>query len=288
MAKDVRIYATYWTIAGDIIPAMTTEVSPVDFRARVEAAKKAGFSGLGLVHQDLVALRDRLGFDAMKQILADNGLPLIEVECLMDWFATGERRARADLVRRDLFEAAEIFGCRHVKIIADVVDPRPDAWPLDHLAAEFKALCDEAAAIGIKVALELMPHSGLRTPVEGMALMRAAGAPNGGLLLDVWHMERSHVDFAEIAALPKGAIVWVELDDADPEVRGTMHEDTVHHRRLPGEGSFDIPGFLRAVKATGYDDGYGVEIISAEHRQRPVAEAARRAFETTRHQFDLV
>ena len=288
MAKDVDIYATYWTIAGDIIPAITTEVSPVEFEARVEAAKKAGFSGLGLVHEDLVALRDRLGYDAMKTILADNGLPLIEVECLTDWYATGERRERSDIVRRDLLDAAKTFGCRHMKVIGDVIDARPDAWPLDRLAAEFRTLCDEAAAVGIKVAIELMPHSNLRTPAEGLALVRASGAQNGGLLLDVWHMVRSHVDFADIAALPKGSIVWVELDDAEPEVKGTMYEDTIHHRHLPGEGSFDIPGFLRAVQATGYDAGYGVEVISKTHRKRPVGEAARLAFNATRRQFDLV
>ncbi len=101
-------------------------------------------------------------------------------------------------------------------------------------------------------------------------------------------MVRAGVDFADIAALPKGTIIWVELDDADPEIKGTMYEDTIHNRRLCGEGSFDIPGFLRAVRTSGYDGGYGVEIISREHRKRPVEEAATLVFNTTRRQFGLI
>ena len=66
---------------------------------------------------------------------------------------------------------------------------------------------------------------------------------------------------------------------------GTLLEDTLERRRLCGSGALDVPAFVRAVQATGYTGPYGVEIISREHRQRPLDEAARLSFDTARAQF---
>lgn len=62
-------------------------------------------------------------------------------------------------------------------------------------------------------------------------------------------------------------------------------EDTLLRRRLPGEGDFDIPAFLRAVADTGYDGLYGVEILSDAQRAMLPAEAAQRSFDATMAQF---
>jgi sugar phosphate isomerase/epimerase len=284
MPNDVALYATCWTLAGDAIPALSSEVSSHDFGARVETARKAGFRGLGLALADYRALKERLGVAEMRLILAANQMRCIEFEVLADWFASGERRAKSDAARAEFLRAAEEFGAWHIKVVGDCLDTDDDAWPLEHLAQEFAALCDDAAKVGTRVALELLPFSNLKTPRQGMALLKAAGARNGGLLIDIWHMERGGIPYSEVAALPKDAILWVELD----EQVGGLYEDTVHHRRLCGDGDFGIADFLGALRAAGYDGGYGVEIISKEHRQRPLQEAARLAFDTTMKQFEAL
>ena len=50
------LLATYWTIAGDVVPLgpPEREASALDFRTRVEAAHHAGYRGLGLIHSDLM------------------------------------------------------------------------------------------------------------------------------------------------------------------------------------------------------------------------------------------
>jgi len=288
LAKDVEIYATSWTLYGDAIPGITSEVAKFGFRERVEAARKAGFAGLGLVHEDYVHLRDKHGIAEMKAILADNGMRLIETECLTDWFATGERRRQSDIVRRDLIEGAVNLGSRHIKVIGDVVDPSDDAWPIEHMTEAFAKLCADADEAGLIIAFELMPHANIKNLAQGTAIVRGAGARNGGLLLDVWHVVRGGIAYEDIAALDKQDLAWIELDDADKDRVGSFHEDTVYRRRLCGEGSFDIAGFLRAVRAAGYDGAYGVEMISDAQRKLPVDEAARVAYRTTRAQFDLI
>lgn len=288
MPSDVALYATSWTLAGDSIPALTDEISPHGFAARVEAAREAGFAGLGLALADFRVLKERLGVAEMRLILADHQMHCVEFEVLTDWFATGERRARSDAARVEFLRAAEEFAAWQIKVVGDFEDTRDDAWPLERLAEEFRALCDEAAKVGTRITLELLPFSNIKTPKHGLSLIEAAGARNGGLLLDVWHMERGGIPYADVAALPAAAIGWIELDDAAAEQHGSMYEDTVHNRRLCGDGDFDIAGFLQAVRATGYSGGYGVEIISREQRARPLKEAARRAFDTTIKQFEAL
>jgi sugar phosphate isomerase/epimerase len=72
-------------------------------------------------------------------------------------------------------------------------------------------------------------------------------------------------------------VVQVELDDADPEVVGTLFEDTRDHRRYPGEGSFDLTGFVEVVRGTGFTGPWGVEILSDAHRALPLDVGLARA-----------
>ncbi len=82
-------------------------------------------------------------------------------------------------------------------------------------------------------------------------------------------------------------IKHVELDDAAAEIVDGIWNDSTDSRLLPGEGSFDVPAFLRAIAATGYESYYGVEILSKEWRMMEPEEAARRSFDTTYRQFML-
>ena len=90
--QHVELLAAYWTIAGDVYPMGPTEVSPFSFRDRMEAAGQAGFKGIGLVHNGMMATMDEIGYPAMKTILKQNGIEHIELEFLVDWYHSGERR----------------------------------------------------------------------------------------------------------------------------------------------------------------------------------------------------
>ncbi len=116
-------------------------------------------------------------------------------------------------------------------------------------------------------------------------LVDDAGDDHGGLILDLWHMARGCGDLPGIRALPARYIFAIELSDADSVVHSTLLEDTLDHRRLCGEGDQDVPGFIRAVTATGYRGPWGVEILSADFRRLPLHEHATRSHQTTISQF---
>jgi sugar phosphate isomerase/epimerase len=282
MNSEIELVASYWTIAGQTEP-LDLEVSPLPFRSRVEAAAKAGFKGVGLVHADLIATSSRLGLKEMKLILEDNGMKHLELEILGNWFADGESKAKSDKIKRDLLQAAGQLAPRHIKV-GPCHNNRD--WPIRQMIDSFAALCNEAADYGTKIALEIMPWTNVRTVETGLQIVQGAAAANGGLLLDVWHFARGSIQFSKISEIPEQWIGYVELDDAAAAPEGTLIEDTIHRRKLCGKGDLDLRAFIRAVQCGGYQGPFGVEIISVEQRSRELHAAATLAFETAMAQFE--
>ena len=285
--RTIELIASYWTIAGDVYPMGPGEISPFPFEKRVEVASRAGYRGLGLVHADLMAVANRLGLPEMRRILDANGIDHVELEFLSGWYAQGRARAESDTVRKDLLEAAEALSARCIKIGPGIDESKLDDVTLDmpRMIESFAALSREAAQYGTSIALEIMPFSNIRTISTALELVSADPQPNGGLYIDIWHIARGGIDYAEVAKIPRQFIKAVELDDADRDVVGTLWEDTRFHRRLCGDGALNVPAFLKAIDETGYQGPYAVEIISQEHRVLPLEQEAKRSFETTRAQF---
>jgi len=278
---DVPLLASCWTTAGNAGPTRGDETSPWPLVRRVEAAAEAGWTGFGLVHADLVVAREELGLDGLRDLLLSNGIDYLELEMLNDWFATGERRAASDRVRRDLLEAAGELGARHIKIGTDI-DAR---WSEERLVSEFRELCEQAAGKGTRIALEPMPFAQVRDIDAGVRLVDAAGHDAGGLMIDAWHVARAGTPLERVSQLDARYIVAVEIDDAHAEFTGDLFLDTLDNRRLPGEGDLDLVGFVRAIAATGYSGPWGVEILSAGHRARTLGSQVRLAYLTARATF---
>jgi sugar phosphate isomerase/epimerase len=278
-----ELLATCWTTAGDASPSQEDRRSPVPLRERIEAASAAGFTGFGVLADDLVVAEREHGLPDIRTMLADNGVVHLEVEGLPDWWSGGPERARSDELRRFLLTAAEGLGARHLKVTPD---PSGAPWDAGHWAAEFALLAAQAADAGARLGIEFMPWTNIRTVHDGLQLVEDAGHPAGGVIVDAWHVERAGTPTAELAALPLHRIVGVELDDADREVVGTLFEDTVDRRRYCGEGSFDLGGITTALRTAGWSGPWGVEILSTEHRRLHVRQAAARAATTARRPFE--
>ena len=107
------------------------------------------------------------------------------------------------------------------------------------------------------------------------------------MVIDAWHIQRAHTPVTDLTSVPVHRIIGVELNDADRRVVGTLFEDTVHRRRYCGEGSFDLPGIITALRAAGWTGPWGVEILSEEHRSLPVRDALDRAADSARRQLEL-
>jgi sugar phosphate isomerase/epimerase len=279
--KNVELLASYWTIAGGALPHTDKEYSPFDFKDRVEAAAKAGFKGMGIWHADLAHILERRSLKEMKQILDDNGMKHLELEFLTDWFTDGERKRQSDEMKDILLTAAEALGARHVK----VGDFQKTTTPMPRLIESFAALCAEAAERGTKIVFELMPFAMIDTLRDALAMVEGAAAENGGIAFDLWHIVKLRIPYQEVARVPAPYLLAIELNDGTFEAPWSLHEDTINHRRLCGEGEFDVKGFVECMQTAGYEGPWGIEVLSQELRQRPLHEVTMRSFNTTMAQF---
>jgi sugar phosphate isomerase/epimerase len=280
MESQPDLLASYWTISG-AFPHTDREYSPYDFRERVEAASRAGFRGFGIWHADLEHVRQKYSLQEMRKILDDNGIGYVELEFLLDWFLDGERKKQSDIRKQMLLEAAEVLRAYHVKVgdfFQEKCGPRP-------LAESFAALCRDAAKRGTKIGFELMPFSMIRTLEDALAMIRNAGEPNGGIAFDMWHMAKLGIPYDEIARVPREYVISVELNDGTFQAPWSLHEDTINHRRLCGEGEFDVKGFIKCLQKVGYKGPWGIEVLSEELRKEPLEQVAPRAYATTIAQF---
>jgi sugar phosphate isomerase/epimerase len=121
---------------------------------------------------------------------------------------------------------------------------------------------------------------------QGADLIRAVGHPAAGLVVDFWHVFRAGTTLTDLGAcLDPGMAFGVELCDAQLESIGTLFEDTRDRRTLVGQGTQDVVGFIRTMREAGFPGPWGVEILSVEHRQRPLLEALTVARDTTLDAF---
>lgn len=279
--QNVELIASYWTLAGRGEPHTDKEYSSFDFKERVEAAAKAGFKGIGIWDADLENTLKTRSLKEMRQILDDNGMKHVELEFLRDWFLEGERKKKSDIEKRKFFAAAEVLKAHHLK----VGDFYKEKYSMPGVIESFAALCREAAEHGTKIGFELMPFGMIDTLKDSLTMIEGAGAQNGGIIFDMWHVAKLGILYEEVSQVPLEYIVAVELNDGTFEAPWSLHEDTINHRRFCGEGEFDIKGFITALNKAGYTGPWGIEVLSAELRPLPLQEAVTKAFGTTMAQF---
>jgi sugar phosphate isomerase/epimerase len=283
--RAVDLIGLYWTLCGPVEIATGREWSLFDFADRCALASRVGFRGIGLWHADLEHVLERRSLEQMARILDDHGLHHIELEFLMDWFLDegDERRKRADRTRRLLLDAAAVLEPHHIKVGNIPGTP----CPLPQVTEKFAELCEDAARhTTARVAYELMPFDvNVNSLDTALALVEGAGAANGGIAVDTWHMGKLGIAPDDLRRVPPQHLAWIELSDGQLHNMPDLEDETINHRRLPGEGEFGVHRYVEVCLDMGYDGPWGVEVLSRELRSLPMEEMYTRAYETTSAQF---
>jgi sugar phosphate isomerase/epimerase len=279
MTKPIELIGSFWTLAVGADP-LGDQRCLHDFQTRVEVAAKAGFTGMGFWHADILEIRKKYSFKDMKQILEANGIVNIEVEWLLDWYCTDARRTASDETRALLMEAAEVLRARHIKI----ADLGNDCADIPQMTEAFAPLCRQAAERGTNILFEMLPKNFSRAPSldHVLAITRGSGARNGGVMLDNLHLQRIGIQPEEIVRKLKAAdLIGVEINDGYLAVPAKFQDSVVNKRLLPGDGEFDIAAFLNALWTVGYDGPIGVEVLNEYIRKWDLSTAATEAFAKT-------
>lgn len=282
--SKIELLAAYFTLSGDVYPFGPTEVSPFEFKYRAEAAANAGYKGMGLVHADLMANIEKIGLKEMKNILSSNGIHKVEIEQLTDWDVTGDNKKQSDKKFQSMLEIASALNATNIKINGSNGKDE-DEKELSQLIDSFGKLSEKSGNFGVNIALEIMPFTNIRTLKTGIAIAKGANQKHGGLIIDIWHMKRGGISDEEIAQTPVEYIKSVELNDAERYPVSPLWQDTLHRRKLCGDGVLDVKGFIKAIQKTGYSGHWGVEVLSEVIRKWSLEDMAHKTFSTAMAQF---
>jgi sugar phosphate isomerase/epimerase len=275
----------YWTSAGPVDVHTGREWSQYDFADRCAEAARVGFVGLGLWHADIEhQMEGGRTLREMRQMLDDNGLRLYELEFLMDWFVDDDDRPAADRIRKLLFEAAAELDAHHIKA-GNIPGKECEMARLKEDYAQLVA--DAAQHTSAKVLYEFMPFDANVNSVD-TALEVIDGIDNTGVVIDTWHMAKLDIKPDDLRRFGAERLGWIELSDGQYEWMEDRIDEVVNRRKLPGEGEFDIRGYVQVALDLGYSEPWGVEVLSEDLRALPFDEMYRRAYESAAAQFEPV
>jgi sugar phosphate isomerase/epimerase len=255
------------------------------FEERCTAAAAGGFAGIGIIPSAYDETRALGHSDAvMRAMLDDRDLVVAEVEAAFPL----PGRAGLDALGKELdhvLEVADVFDAERVFFVA------APGVSIDDLAATFGWVCDRCAQHDLIVALEFMDIpslSGLPDAATALQVVQAAGRANGGLLIDAYHQIRGSNDWSQLESVDGGQVAAIQLTDlAIPRVADDYLEDTIQHRRLPGEGDADLIRFVRTLDAIGATCPYSIEVSAEETVKLPATELGERLGTATRHVLEV-
>lgn len=264
---------------GDLVFS-SVPVAHVPLLDRLAPVRDAGFAGISVQPSDIWQLEaEGMSAGEVARRIADHGLAIAEVDGTACWLpsqrtcdATGElASAMRGLTPDRVFATAGRIGARSITVI-EMFGVTPS---LDEAAEAFAALCDRAAADGLLVHIEFLPFGGIPDLASGLAIVEAAGRPNGKLTVDSWHLFRSGSTLADLAGISGECIGTVQINDAPARASGDLLHETMNGRLLPGQGEFDLPGFIRTLDAIGSRAPIGVEVFSPAEREQSIDRIAR-------------
>jgi len=272
----------------DLVLCSGTLARHVGLVERVEAAQAAGFAGISLWGRDYWSARRAGLHDAdIRTVVADHGLAVAEVDPAW-WWLPGDREVSipADADNEEVFRygedallrLAEAVGARSL----NAVDVFGGTWTTQDAAECFAGLCDRAAEHGLLVHLEFLPWSRIPDLATAWEIVRLADRANGGIAVDAWHWFRGGGDWDVLSSIPGNRVTGIQLSDGPGVPERDLITATLHHRRLPGDGDFDLPRLLRQLAAIGAVAPVGVEVFSDALHLLPPAEGARLAADAAR------
>ena len=254
---------------GDLVLSHYSLPRGTPLADRAAAAAAAGFAGIGWHVTDYVALRGRGGTDdEVREILDSHGVVLHELDAL-----ALDRLGNLD----PAIQLAKALGVHHLQVQGN----RPGT--VSEAADVIATIADRVAPAGVNVAIEFLGCNNIATAADALELADRSARPNVGVQVDIWHHVRGANDWSLLEALPPERIMSVQIDDGPIEpVDNDYLTDTVHHRRVPGAGEFDLQRFLSIVHPAGSTVPLSLEVIDDDLFALSPDEAARRIADSTR------
>jgi sugar phosphate isomerase/epimerase len=256
----------------------------------IDAAERAGFRRITARPYAFVqALRTGWTEAAIQRRLAETGIAVTMIDAITDALPGALELAGAEVRRRlppdaldpipeaECFRAATVLGAS----IVNMTHYMGRSLPVDIAADAVGAVCRRAAPLGLRICLEFFPDSGLPDLQFAQAVVAASGAPNAGVLLDVFHLDRSGGTVDDVRRLPAGSIAGIQLSDRRRPPPGTAHVP-LSGRLLPGVGELPLRELVEAALENSPDATIDLEVLNDELRALSADDAATQLADAAR------
>ena len=241
----------------------------------VRLAKEAGFDALEIFYPKLVRYLENGGTtQEIKRIIADEELSISFLSALdrIERHQVSDKQqllAEAEKITR---EAVELGTDTVMVLPRNGIDHYSDEKIMDIMSENISAIASIGEQHGIRYMIELPAFTKFRSLAQAREVIRRIGKKNVGVVVDFWHFYASGATPQDVAAMDKEIIFGVHFGDGRvPQNPQEPWDETVLRDCIPGEGEIDLRAWSEAVKSTGYNGAWSIELISPRLWERDPA-----------------
>ena len=264
--KFGRLALHMWTI--DTTPLATA----------LDAARRGGFDAVELRRTDFKRCYEAGMSNAqVLDLIRKSGIPVGVLGVEYGWlFATGEESKRLFADFRESCRNAAALGCKML-----MSAPGQVSGPIADAIKYLREAGDIAAEHGLRLAIEFNSQHDVLNRLDVLhQLIRGAGKPNCGYLIDAYHFARSGAGGRGFEDVPGEQIFCFQYSDLSPNPVTGMRRPT--DRLPPGKGTVKWREVLGLLAEKGYTGYLSYEAPNPDQWARSPYDVAREGVELTR------
>ena len=248
-----------------------------DLAGMIRIAASVGYRWITLDQKGIAYYTEHDGTLAtLKAEMERHGMRMLAFQDL----SIGDDIAEVEALTRAKVETAAALGARYLQggITAPIGDKVIAATRAAH------RICRDA---GLELALEFLPFLPMASIGQTHQVLDAAGMTGRNFIVDSWHFfngpdgKSADGGWAALASIPADRIAFVQFNDHGPLESDDLLAETIEKRLMPGDGIFDLKGFVACLRVSGFDGIVGTEMISRALRSQPIDQVARRLIDAT-------
>lgn len=246
---------------------MKTSIATVSIsgtlEAKLQAIAAAGFDGAEIFENDL--LSTHLGARQIATMMADLGLkctmfqPFRDLEGMPD-----QARARAfDRLERKFDVMADLET--DLVLVCSSCSPQASG-ERSRLLDDLAEAAERAGRRGMRIGYEALAWGRhVHDHREAWSLVRDVDHPALGLVLDSFHSLAREIPSSSIGDIRGDKLFIVQVCDA-PQLQMDYLGWSRHFRCMPGQGDFPLDDWAEAIRRTGFDGYWSLEIFNDRFR----------------------
>lgn len=236
---------------------------------QLRIAKDSGFDALEILPEHLFRYLENGGsFKEYTDLMDEYD---IEISCInalkrIGRHQPGEREAMLDEAHK-ICHAAQQLRCPVVQIMAlTELDNLSEQERNAILVKNIRDIADIGKGYGVKFQIEVVAFTRFNSLSQGLEIIKQVERDNVGLVIDFWHLHAGGATTPhEVAKMDVNLIYGIHFCDGRAAAPGEAWDEWVQRDYQPGEGDVDIPSWIEAVRATGYDGVWCPEQLSPTH-----------------------